>query len=253
MKTPLLTTAFAALATVASAQDTTVTVFHAWPHHAEWQQGIADRFMEANPGIDIDILAPSVDYDEGLVSVIRQDMAGTAPDVFLVGSHLLGELVARDMVEPIDDLLEGRDMAAMGYSDAALALTQVDGVQYGLPWTSSTPVMFYNADLVRQAGGDPEAMPETWEETIALGKAIDDLGDDISGIYYPPGDDDWMVQNLLATSGMQPMASDGTIAFDTQEGREALRLYERFHDEAGQMAIPNSAARQMMYAGDLGL
>lgn len=241
------------LTTPALAQDTTISVFHAWPHHAEWQQGLAERFMAANPGIEIEIQAPSVDYDEGLVTVIRQDMAGSAPDVFLVGSHLLGELVTRDMVAPLDDLMEGRDMAALGYSDAALALTQIDGVQYGLPWTSSTPVMFYNAELVRQAGGDPDNMPATWDDTIALAADIDALGDDISGMYYAPGDDDWMVQNLLATAGMRPIGDDGTLAFDTDRGRAALELWSRFHDEAGQQAIANSAARQQMYAGGLGL
>ncbi|MCK0167701.1 ABC transporter substrate-binding protein [Jannaschia sp. S6380] len=240
-------------ATPAFAQETTITVFHAWPHHAEWQQGLADRFMEANPDITVEIQAPSVDYDEGLVTVIRQSLADTAPDVFMVGSHLLGELVARDMVAPLDDVMADVDMGALGYSDAALALTQIDGVQYGLPWTSSTPVMFYNADLVRQAGGDPDDMPTTWDATIDLAQRIDALGDDISGMYYAPGDDDWMVQNLLASAGMQPMDADGTLAFDTKAGRAAFGLWERFHDEGRQQAIPNSAARQQMYAGQLGL
>ncbi|WP_308916374.1 ABC transporter substrate-binding protein [Jannaschia sp. LMIT008] len=251
MRNTMLTAALLATAVPAAAQ-TEISVFHAWPHHAEWQQRLADDFMAANPDVTIRMLAPSTDYDEGLVSVIRQDMAGTAPDLFLVGSHLLAEVAARDLAPPMDDLLDGRDMDALGYSDAALALTQVDGVQVGLPWTSSTPVMFYNAELVRQAGGDPAAMPTTWDEAIALGKAIEALGDDIEGFYYPPGDDDWMVQNLLATANLAPL-SDGTIAFDTPEGRDALALFERFHDEAGQEAIPNSAARQMMYAGKLGL
>jgi multiple sugar transport system substrate-binding protein len=248
---PILTATLMAAAAPALAQ-TEITVFHAWPHHAEWQMQVAQDFMEANPDITVEMLAPSTDYDEGLVSVIRQDMAGTAPDLFLVGSHLLAEVAARDLAPPMDDLLAGRDMAALGYTDAALALTQVDGVQVGLPWTSSTPVMFYNAELVRRAGGDPDAMPETWDETIALAQAIEALGDGIEGIYYPPGDDDWMVQNLLATAGLAPYEA-GTLAFETEAGREALALYERFHDEAGQEAIPNSAARQMMYAGDLGL
>ncbi|MEM0899172.1 MAG: ABC transporter substrate-binding protein [Pseudomonadota bacterium] len=238
-------------ATVASA-DTTITLSHAWPHHAAWQSQVASDFMEKNPDITIDIQAPSTDYDEGFVSVIRQSLAGTPPDVFLVGSHLLGELAVRDLAPPMDDLLESVDMAELGYSDEALALTQIDGVQIGLPWSSSTPVMFYNAELVREAGGDPENMPTTWDETIELAQSIEALGDDIEGFYYPPSDDDWLVQNLLATAGLAPYA-DCEIAFATEEGRKAFSLWERFHDEAGQEPIPNSAARQIMYAAKLGL
>lgn len=242
------------LAVPALAQEQTeLTVFHSWPSHAEWQTEIAAQFMAANPDVKISFQAPSVDYDEGLVSVIRQSLANDAPDVFLVGSHLLRELVSRDLIAPLDDLMAGKDMAALGYTSDVLSFTQVEGVQYGLPWTSSTPVMFYNADLVREAGGDPEDMPQTWEETIALGAKIDALGPDVMGMYYTPGDDDWMTQNLLASAGLAPVDDNGVIAFKSPEGRQALTLFERFHDEGGQTAISNTDARQQMYAGKLGL
>ena len=250
--TALLTGLACALAGPAFAE-TDLTVYHAWPQHAQWQQSIADRFMAAHPDVKITFQAPAPDYGEGLVSVIRQELAGTPPDVFMVGSHLLRALVARDMVEPLDDVMAGKDLAALGYTPRVLAFTQVDGKQYGLPWTSSTPVMFYNADLVRRAGGDPANMPRTWDDTIALAAKINALGNGIMGMYYTPGDDDWMTQNLLATAGLSPMTADDTIAFDTAEGRHALALFERFHAEGGQTAISNNDARQQMYAGKLGL
>lgn len=230
-----------------------LTVYHAWPNHVTWQTEIANRFTAENPDVTIRFQAPATDYNEGLISVIRQDLAGNAPDVFMVGSHLIRELVARDLVEPIDDLTEGLDLAALGYTPEVLAFTQVDGVQYGLPWTSSTPVMFYNADLVRQAGGDPAAMPTNWEETIALAGRIQALGDGVMGMYYTPGDDDWMTQNLLANAGLAPIAPDGTLAFRTEGGRQAMTLFERFHTEGGQTAISDTDARQQMFAGKLGL
>ena len=243
-----------ALAAPAGAQQVDLQVYHAWPQHAEWQTEIATRFMAAHPDVSISFQAPSTDYDEGLVSVIRQDLAGEAPDVFMVGSHLLRELVVRDLVKPLDDVMAGKDMAMLGYTPETLALTQVDGVQYGMPWTSSTPVMFYNAELVRKAGGDPDHMPTTWDDTIALAAAIDELGPDISGMYYTSGDDDWMTQNLLATAGLSPMDdAREKITFDTPEGRKAIALFQRFHEEGGQQAIADTAARQQMYAGQLGL
>ncbi len=127
-------------------------------------------------------------------------------------------------------------------------------MQYALPWTSSTPVMFYNRELVAQAGGDPDDMPTTWDGVIELAAAIDALGPEVSGMYYTLGDDDWMTQNLLANAGLSPMGADGaTIAFDTDAGREVLATYRRFFDEGGQQPIEDTAARQQMYAGQLGL
>ncbi|MET0258116.1 MAG: ABC transporter substrate-binding protein [Methylobacterium sp.] len=236
-----------------AARATELTVYHAWPNHVSWQSEIARRFTAEHPDVTIRFQAPATDYNEGLISVIRQSLAGTAPDVFMVGSHLVRELVSRGIVQPIDDLAAGRDMAALGYTPEVLAFTQVDGAQVGLPWTSSTPVMFFNADLVRRAGGDPAAMPRTWDETIALAGRIQALGEGVMGMYYTPGDDDWMTQNLLANAGLKPLADDGTIAFATPGGRDALTLFERFHKEGGQTAISDEDARQQMFAGKLGL
>lgn len=236
---------------LASATD--LKVFHSWPNHVEWQTQIAQQFMAKHPDVKITFQAPSTDYNEGLVSVIRQNLAGNAPDVFMAGSQFMRELVDRKLIKPLDDVMAGKDMAALGYTPEVLAFTKVDGVQYGLPWTSSTPVMFFNADLVRKAGGDPARMPTTWDDTIALAAKIKALGDGVMGMYYTPGDDDWMTQNLLANAGLAPLDRAGVIAFDTPKGREAVALFERFHKQGGQTAISNNDARQLMYAGKLGM
>ena len=245
-------TGFVLMATAASAQ-TTLSVYHSWPAHDGWQTEIATRFSKQHPDIRITFQASAPDYNEGLVSVIRQALAGSPPDVFMVGSQFLRELVARHMVEPLDDVMQGHDMAALGYTKEVLAFTQVDGLQYGLPWTSSTPVMFYNADLVRRAGGNPQALPKTWDETVALAAKINALGGGVMGMYYTAGDDDWMTQNLLATAGLDPIGKDGTLTFDTPLGRAALAQFARFHKQGGQVAISDTDARQQMYAGKLGM
>ena len=238
---------------VPAAAQTSLTVYHSWPAHAVWQTEIAAQFMKQHPDVKISFAAPAPDYNEGLISVIRQEMAGRPPDVFMVGSQFLRELVARKFVEPLDDVMKGRDMAALGYSAEVLAFTQVNGVQYGLPWTSSTPVMFYNADLMRQAGGDPGSPPKTWDETIGLAGKINALGGGVMGMYYSVGDDDWMTQNLLATAGLAPIAKDGTLTFDTVDGRGALSLFQRFHTQGGQVAISDTDARRQMFAGKVGI
>ena len=246
----------AGLATPALAQDTTdLVVLHAWPHHAEWQTEIANRFMADHPDVKISFQAPSTDYDEGLVSVIRQNMAGDAPDVFMVGSHLLRNLVARGMVKPLDDVMEGQGHGgprlhprgsrphpdrrrairpALDQFDAGHVLQQGSG----RPGPAATPTTCRPPGTTRSR----------WRRRSTT------LGPDIFGMYYTLGDDDWMTQNLLATDGLSPMSDDRTeITFATDEGRAATHLYARFFDEANQQAIQDKPARQQMFAGQMGL
>ncbi|MCE3544433.1 extracellular solute-binding protein, partial [Escherichia coli] len=67
-------------------------------------------------------------------------------------------------------------MAAQGFSDNILRLAQVGGQQVGLAFATSNPIMYYNADLIRQAGGNPDQPPKTWDEVIALGAKVKALG-----------------------------------------------------------------------------
>ena len=45
-------------------------------------------------------------------------------------------------------------------------LGKVNGKLYGLPVNASLPIMYFNTELVRKAGGDPQHMPDTWEGSL---------------------------------------------------------------------------------------
>ena len=110
--------------------------------------------------------------------------AGTAemPDVTFIGLNRLRMLNERDIPVDLTPLVakEG-DMASKGFSENILKLAQVQGKQVGLAFATSNPIMYYNADLVRAAGGNPDVAPKTWDEVIALGGKIKALGDGNEG------------------------------------------------------------------------
>jgi multiple sugar transport system substrate-binding protein len=232
---------------------TTLSVLHAFASHSPWQQELAKRYTALHPDVAFSFQVPADTYDNALVSVIRQSLTGEMPDIYLVGAHLLPALVARGLVEPVDDLLAGADLASEGYAPETLAMAKVDGKLYGLPWTSSTPVVFFNQDLVVKAGGDPKNIPKDWNGLIALAGKIDALAPDVMGMYFELGTDDWMTQNLLRSENVDLVSADGkTLAFDTPQGVAAVDLFRRFHTEGGQEPIDQPSARQQMYAGKMG-
>ena len=254
LKTAIAAAFIALMAAGTSARaEVKLEAYHAYASHSPWQQELAKRFMEERPDVEITFRAPASTYDDAVVSIIRQSFSGGQPDIHFVGSHLLGELVARDLVQPMDDLLEGVDLKKEGYAEQTLALGQMNGHQYGLPWTSSTPVAFVNADLIRKAGGDPAAIPKDWDGFITLAGKVAKLGPDMMGMYWELGTDDWMTQNLLRSAGLDMMdAERKDVAFDNPQGLHAIDLFRRFHAEGGQQAIDMQAARQQFYAGKMG-
>jgi sn-glycerol 3-phosphate transport system substrate-binding protein len=50
--------------------------------------------------------------------------------------------------------------------------TDIAGNMLSFPFNASTPILYYNKDLFRAAGLDPEAAPKTWPEVGAIAKRL---------------------------------------------------------------------------------
>ena len=109
------------------------------------------------------------------------------------------------------------------------AMIYEDGV-YGIPFTTDTRVLFYNKDLFKESGLDPERPPKTWEELIEFGNRLDKKNEkdefDIMGFYplYNVGPDVWIIN----ANGKNYLDSDGKANINTETNEKVLSwLIER--------------------------
>ncbi len=51
-----------------------------------------------------------------------------------------------------------------------------------MAFNASTPMMYFNVDLVKKAGGDPDKMPDTWADVLALAAKIKAGAADVAGV-----------------------------------------------------------------------
>ncbi|CAH0342733.1 ABC transporter substrate-binding protein [Rhizobium sp. CECT 9324] len=215
---------------------------------------ISKKFMEENPDIKITFANPSATYEEGIQTIMRQ--AGTAemPDVTFIGLNRLRMVNERDI--PVDlgpFMAKDGNMAEQGFSDNILKLAQVKGKQVGLAFATSNPIMYYNADLVRKAGGNPDVAPKTWDEVIALSSKIKALGDGNEGIDFRWQGDDWMFSALLFGAGGKMLNDEETaVAFNGAEGLKAFELVDRMVKEGGLPVFTKQAGEQAFVAGKVG-
>ena len=235
--------------------ETTLTVHYPMPgFFKDVMDTISKKFMEENPEIKITFATPSATYEEGIQTIMRQ--AGTAemPDVTFIGLNRLRMVNERDI--PVDlgpFMAKDGNMAEQGFSDNILKLAQVQGKQVGLAFATSNPIMYYNADLVRKVGGNPDQPPKTWDEVIALSSKIKALGDGNEGIDFRWQGDDWMFSALLFGAGGQMLSDDeATVAFNGPEGLKAFELVDRMVREGGLPVFTKQAGEQAFVAGKVG-
>jgi multiple sugar transport system substrate-binding protein len=250
-----------AATTSARAEQVTLDVLYAFPAFAKFHEPIAEAFMKSHPDIKIAFRAPAPTYDDGHQTMMRQAVTNQLPDVYYSGFHLLTELVRtlnkRNQIVDLAPLLaaEGKAFREQNYSDKIVALGRVDGRLYGLPFNASSPIMFYNAELVKKAGGDPEHMPDTWDGLLALAAKIKAGGPDVAGIAYNVNDwpDVWLYHAMIMQQGGTVVDGDKVPLGGPVIGVKALQTFRRFATEGGMPLIDWDQSRQQFIAGKIGI
>lgn len=243
---------------------TTVTldVLYCYPSFARFHEPLAAEFMKRHPDIKIQFRAPMASYDDGHQLILRSAVTNQLPDIYYAGYHLLGEMARtldkRGQIVDLGPLLkaEPANFVSSNFAPRMMSLSQVDGKQFGLAFNASSPIMYFNTDLVKRAGGDPRNMPTTWDGLITLAGKIKALGGDLNGMSYDvhAWPDDWLFQGMLYQQGGK-LVEPGTkkAGFNNETGLRALKTFRRMVTDGGMQLVDWDQSRQAFAAGKTGI
>lgn len=215
-----------------------------------------DSFQKANPSVKVDGVAVS---SAEVMSRLQADMvAGQAPDLAQVIFADLDYARANLGAKALEDIVPEAELKAhfAGMFPNGLELGKLNSKTYGLAYVFSTPVLFYNADLFRVSGLDPEKPPRTWDEVkataIAINKATGKPGL-LTGIFGPSAYD-WLFQGVILSNGGRVLSEDRKkLMFGDKEAVEAVQML-RSIAEAGVMPNnPSNANVEAMASGNAGM
>jgi multiple sugar transport system substrate-binding protein len=173
---------------------------------------IVEAFEADNPGVTVEVTTlPYGDYGTALQTDLA---AGTVSDVFDIEYANYLSYQANGVLAPITVT----DPAA--YRPSLLEAYSTDGVQYALPSSFSTVVLFYNADLFEAAGIDAPTSDWAWADEQEAALALTDQAAGVWGDHQPVSF--YEFYKVLAQNGGEFLDADGTaVAFNTPEGIEA--------------------------------
>lgn len=241
---------------LAHAEGITLRVTAAPSTVADMYKVMAEAFQAKHPDISVVIDTAQRDYNALVDATLRDVLTGQLADVSIQGNNKLRLYVDRGMAVPLDDYLAveaGSPSSTLSPSVASIG--RVGDKVYGLGLLVSTPVVFFNLDLVRKAGGDPKNLPTTWEGILELARKIEDPAASTLGAYFTYDQADWFWIALIESQGGRVMNADETqVGFGGAEGLKALQLLKSF-GEAGQAKVdmPRDQVRQLFAAGKLGI
>ncbi len=128
--------------------------------------------------------------------------------------------------DPIDERVRAANLDLARYPNAFLHAGRIDGKLLGLPVRCHVQLMFYRKDLFQQAGLQP---PNTWDDVVNAGKAIQERNPNVSGIamYYGKnaGQNLMIWYNFLWGKGVDLFDAQGRPSFNNEAGIAATRDY----------------------------
>ena len=201
------------------AQSVTVEFWHTFgdPKRGGWIQAQADAFNKANPNIKV-VPTFKGSYPDILQAATLAARQGKPPA--LVQMYEIGSQFALDsgIFQPVGGI---GTLDTSDYIKPVLNYYTINGKVNSIPFNSSSPVLYYNKDLMKKAGLDPNKPPMTYGEmTSACAKiasanlGVKCFGVSLNGWFF----EQWMAQQgaLLAnnSNGRKGRATEVLLTSD---------------------------------------
>lgn len=188
-------------------------------------QLVVDRINQFGEEKGIPVEAVVINQNEMVQKVSAAIESGTLPDAIDIRTGLALQLVARELIIPVDDLFEkvGNDQG--GWLNAASVNAQVDdfgGQIYGIPYGTGGNVLYRRMDVLEPAGFTDA--PETWLELAEMAAAAQTPPENYGmGFALSNVGDANMTTSMLQSFGGRVADDEGkTCTVDSPETREFL-------------------------------
>lgn len=146
------------------------------PH---WEIAIREMmlvFEKENPGIKVQLVP--VLYAEKETKYITGIQTGVGPDLMHLHGFSIRSFIEKGFLYDITPFIQQEDKTAWGgdfietWYPQTIELMVYQDKYYGLPSDFMSMVLFYNKNLFKEAGLDPNKPPRTWDEFLADAKVL---------------------------------------------------------------------------------
>jgi sn-glycerol 3-phosphate transport system substrate-binding protein len=140
------------------------------------------------------------------------------------------------MTEDLTPFVKGDNVDMKDFIPGLMGNSYVDNKLYGLPYLRSTPLLYVNRTILKEAGLDPNG-PKNWKELEEYARKITVPGKRV-GLTMPV--DIWYYEAFVAQSGGKMISDDGKKAeFNSEAGIEPVKFMLKLLKE-GTVKIPTT-------------
>ncbi|MGQ9604278.1 MAG: extracellular solute-binding protein [bacterium] len=185
-------------------------------------QELIRDFIKENPADSVSM--ETLTWQSGFEKIVMAFSSGNPPDLLELGSTWLGKFADQGVLEDLTGLTSDLTDSLVLWD-----LATFKGRIYGIPWLIGSRVLFFNRDLMRKAGLDPDLWPETWDQLLDYVKRIHKPQDGIYGFGMNAGERYILYKKFMPfawSNGGEILSEDfSRCVINSPENLEALEFY----------------------------
>ena len=199
---------------------------------------IQEMWNAENPDIE---LVGEFQVDNGMTDKYMLALSNnTAPDVMACALDWVTTFGNANLLYPLDEFIAADGVDTAQYVQGAIQASTIGGKLYGLPFRSETYALFYNKDMLAEAGYTEP--PKSWDEVKEIAAACtkdDAAGYGLCGANY--GNFSFQYITMLRCHGSDILTADKTASnLTSPEAVEAAKLYVDLKEYAPASVMENS-------------
>ncbi|MGN7165554.1 ABC transporter substrate-binding protein [Paenibacillus cellulositrophicus] len=144
-----------------------VTYWHMWT--SDWKKlidSLVDEFNQTHPGIHVTALSITGDAN---AKFLTAQAGGDPPDVMTQWNQIIPSWAEKGAIASLDPYIQADapDLGEWMYPTVK-EIGTYKGKMYAIPFSMNTLAMYYNKDILKEEGFDPEKPPTTIQELDAM-------------------------------------------------------------------------------------
>lgn len=193
---------------------------------------MAADFEKENPGIKVKPVYTG-SYQDTIAKTLTALKGGEPPHFAVILSTDMYTLIDEEAVVAYEDIVKtDADKAWLkSFIPGFMENSQTGGKTWGIPFQRSTIVLYWNKELFKEAGFDPNKPPANWGELLDYAKKLTkkDANGNVTqwGVQVPSsGFPYWLFQGFTTQNDVRLMNATGTETyFDNPRVIEALQYW----------------------------
>src|SRR3546814_62523 len=181
---------------------------------------------------------------------------GNAPGVSTLGQIWMAVFAEAGAIVPLSDMAAEAGVTADTFFPGAWASANYDDELWGIPFNVDVWFFsFYNAELLKAAGVDPQTVT-TWEGLKAAAEKLTGDGRYGVGLFAGKGEDTVVVlDSFIFSNGGRVLNDDGSCGLTSPEAIEALDYVQSLVPYAPQGALNANSGnmRELFLNGSLAM